>query len=372
MARNELYDLAFDDMPDERMAHAFQRAALPAEILGDLRALISGVHSPLAMRSSSLLEDALHEPFAGVYATKMIPNNQHSPDVRFQKLVEAIKFIYASTYFGSAKDYLQATGREVGIEKMAVIIQEVVGRRHDERFYPHLSGVARSYNFYASGYAKPEDGVVHLALGLGKTIVDGGMSWMYSPARPKVNPPVGSPAELLKLTQTTFWAVNMGKPPAYDPVHETEYLVKAGLGEAERDGVLRYLASTFDPHSGRITPGVGQTGPRLLTFAPLLVWEEAPLNRLLKQLLVLSEQAYDAPVEIEFAMNLDEQKRSRHRFGFLQARPMVVSSEQVEIDPADMTGEDVLLASASVLGNGVNDSIRDIVYVRPERFQGSS
>ncbi len=371
MARNDLYAVASDDLPDERLAHAFQQAALPAEILGDLRALIAGVHKPLAVRSSSLLEDALHEPFAGVYGTKMIPNNQHSPDLRFQKLVEAIKFLYASTFFGSAKDYLRATGREAGAEKMAVIIQEVVGKRHDNRFYPHLSGVARSYNFYASDPAKPEDGVVHLALGLGKTIVDGGMSWIYSPARPKVNPPVGSPAELLKRTQTTFWAVNMGSPPAFDPTRETEYLILAGLGEAEYDGVLRYLASTFDPHSGRITPGVGQTGPRLLTFAPLLVWEEAPLNRLLQTLLTLSEQTYDAPVEIEFAMNLDEQRRPRHQFGFLQARPMVVSSEQVEIDPADMTGAAVLLASNSVLGNGVNNSICDIVYVRPERFDAT-
>ncbi len=374
MVHNDLHAITHDGLPDDHLAHIFQQAHLPVEILGDLRALIVDVHSPLAVRSSSLLEDALHEPFAGVYATKMIPNNQHSPDVRFQKLVEAIKFLYASTFFGAAKDYLKATRRRVVAEEMAVIIQEVLGQRHGDRFYPHLSGVARSYNYYARGRARPEDGVVHLALGLGKTIVDGGVSWMYSPVRPQVNPPVGSPAELFKLTQTTFWAVNMGKPPAYDPIRETEYLITAGLAEAERDGVLRYLASTFDPQSDRITPGMGRPGPRLLTFAPLLVWKEAPLNRLLKRLLALSEQAHDAPVEIEFAMVLDDpgtrpsQARARHRFGFLQARPMVVSSEQVEITPTDMTGQAVLLASDSVLGNGINNSICDIVYIPPERF----
>ena len=180
--RNHLSDLKFDDMTDSRIGHAFQQADLPTELLGDLRALSEQVKTPLAIRSSSLLEDALDRPFAGVYATKMIPNNQPDADTRFRKLIEAIKFVYASTCFREARDYIRTTGCQPEEEKMAVILQEVVGRRHNERFYPDVSGVGRSYNFYCSPPATPKDRVVNLALGLGKTIVDGGLSWTYSPA----------------------------------------------------------------------------------------------------------------------------------------------------------------------------------------------
>jgi hypothetical protein len=364
MKRNNLYEITGEDRPDERIAHAFQRAYLPAEILGDLRALISQVHTPLAIRSSSMLEDALYQPFAGIYATKMIPNNQSDTDTRFKKLVEAIKFVYASTYFKAARDYLRATEHRVEDEKMGVIIQEVVGERHNNRFYPQLSGVARSFNYYPMGRAKPEQGVVNLALGLGKTIVDGGISWVYCPAYPKISPPYGSVGELLKQTQTEFWAVNMGKPPAYDPIRETEYLLKANLEDAEEDGTLRYLASTFDAQSGRVTMGTGVEGPRILTFAPLLLLNELALNNLIKSLLTFCETSVGAPVEIEFAMTFNPP-----RFGFLQVRPMVVSHEEIEIENRELTGSQVLIASENVLGNGTLNNLKDIVYVKPECFE---
>ncbi|MBI4500863.1 MAG: phosphoenolpyruvate synthase, partial [Gemmatimonadetes bacterium] len=182
MERNRLHDVVGEELPDDRLANAFQQADLPTELLGDLRALVGQLHQPLAVRSSSLLEDALYRPFAGVYATKMIPNNQPDPDLRFRRLVEAVKFVYASTFFASARNYVRMTEHRIEEEKMAVLIQEVVGRRHGDRFYPEVSGVARSYNFYRFGHARPEDGVAILALGLGKTIVDGGLVWSYSPA----------------------------------------------------------------------------------------------------------------------------------------------------------------------------------------------
>ena len=205
MKQNKLYDIAYSDLPDGRIAHAFQKAELPFEILGDLRALIAQVTTPLAIRSSSMLEDALHEPFAGIYGTKMTPNNQHDISIRFNKLVEGIKFVYASTFFREAKDYIRATRHKSEDEKMAVIIQEIVGGRHGDRFYPQLSGVARSHNYYAFGNAKPEDGIVNLALGLGKTIVDGGTSWAYSPAYPRAEPPFGSVNDMLK--NIVLWVV---------------------------------------------------------------------------------------------------------------------------------------------------------------------
>lgn len=215
MERNKLNKAAFNDMPDDRIAHVFQKAKLPFEILGDLQALATNVRHPLAVRSSSLLEDAMYEPFAGIYATKMTPNNQMDADSRFRKLVEAIKFVYASVYFKAARDYMAAASHNIEDEKMAVIIQKVAGSRHGDRFYPELSGVARSYNFYPTGRAKPEQGVVNLALGLGRTIVDGGVSWTYTPAYPKISPPFASTSDMLKQTQNEFWAVNMGKAPAY-------------------------------------------------------------------------------------------------------------------------------------------------------------
>ncbi|MGA7617684.1 MAG: PEP/pyruvate-binding domain-containing protein [Thermoanaerobaculia bacterium] len=347
---------------DEEIARAFQRGDMPVEVLGDLRALVEQVKTPLAIRSSSLLEDALGEPFAGVYQTKMIPNNQPSPDDRFRPLVDAIKLVWASTFFSGARRY-RAAAADIREEKMAVIIQEVVGDRYDQRFYPYVSGVARSINYYPTGRARPEDGVANLALGLGKTIVDGSVCWTYSPAFPAAAPPVGSPLELVKTTQTSFWAVNMGKPPAYDPIHETEFLVQPGLDDAENDGSLDWVASTFDAAAGRITPGIGRSGPRVLDFAMILALREQPLNDIVRELLTLFEKSLEAPVEIEFAMSLEPA-----RFGFLQVRPMMVSSAIVEIDEDDLFGPDVLVASERVLGNGEIETIRDVVYVRPDRF----
>ncbi|HYM74344.1 MAG TPA: PEP/pyruvate-binding domain-containing protein [Candidatus Dormibacteraeota bacterium] len=370
IAQNHLAELPFQEMPDNRIAHAFQKGDLPIELLGDLRALIVQVKTPLAIRSSSLLEDAQERPFAGVYATKMIPNNQPDPDIRFRRLVEAIKFVYASTYFREARDYMRTTGTRPSDEKMAVIIQEVVGQRRGDRFYPDISGVARSYNFYAFEPARPEDGVVTLALGLGKTIVDGGIGWTFSPAYPKKPPPFASVQELLKSTQTEFWAVNMGKAPAYDPVSESEYLVHANLSDAEGDEALYFLASTYDPERDRIVPGIGTRGPRILNFAPMLVQEQFPVNNLVTALLKVSERAMDAKVEIEFAITLQEQRdgRPRARLGFLQVRSMVVSDQVVDVAVEDLTDARAIVASDMVMGNGIAEDIQDIVFVRPDRF----
>jgi hypothetical protein len=364
MSKNDLYKIADSGLPDDRIALTFQKADLPFGILGDLRTLISKVKSPLAIRSSSMLEDAINEPFAGIYSTKMTPNNQSEIDTRFSKLVEAIKLVYASVYFKSARDYMAATSHKIEEEKMAVIIQEIVGTRQGDRFYPEVSGVARSYNFYPFGNAKPENGVVNLAFGLGKTIVDGGISWVYSPALPKESPPYGSIGEILKQTQTEFWTVNMGKPPAYDPIKETEFMIKENIVSAEPDDTLRFVASTYIADSGRLSIGTGSRGSRVINFAYLLVLNDIPLNNLIKTLLSLCEEALSTPVEIEFAVTFN-----LTRFGFLQVRPMVVSSDEVTVIDDDMTGDNILIASKNVLGNGINNRIEDIVYVNHELFE---
>jgi len=364
--RNKLSQIAYSDEPDDRIAHAFQKADLPFEILGDLRALISQVNTPLAVRSSSMLEDAMHEPFAGIYGTKMTPNNQPDVNARFNKLVEAIKYVYATTFFRSAKDYMKATPHKTEDEKMAVIIQEVIGKKYGTRFYPELSGVGRSHNYYAFGHADPGDGIVNLALGLGKTIVDGGNSWSYTPAYPKADPPYNSINDMLNNTQRTFWSVNMGKTTAYDPVKETEYMLEENIVTAEKDETLRYLASTLDSQSGRIVMGVSKSGPRLLNFSPILRLGEIPLNDLLIKLMEVCENNEGAPVEIEFAMTFNS--KGPHKFGFLQVRPMAVSNDVVDIDNADLMGDQVLASSEKVLGNGTNNLIQDIVYIKQEAF----
>lgn len=364
MRENKLAEIASSDLPDDRISHAFQVSEMPFEVLRELRQLIDEVHTPIAVRSSSLLEDAKHKPFAGVYATKMIPNREYDPDIRFRQLLEAIKFVYASTFTKSAKNYRAAVGHRVEDEKMAVIIQKIIGKRSYKRFYPALSGVARSYNFYPLPPTKPEDGVVNLALGLGKTIVDGGISWTYSPAYPKIEPPFGSVKELIKGTQTEFWTVNMGDQVDYDPVNETEYLLQENIVVAERDDTLRYLSSTYDQQSGRLTAGIGFKGPRALTFAPLLVLQELPLNRLILKLLSICEEALNTAVEIEFAMTFDP-----NQFGFLQVRSMVIPMNEVHVMEDELFGENVFLASETVFGNGVVESIKDVLYVKPEEFE---
>lgn len=357
---------AVDGRRDDEIARAFQRASLPAGLVGDLRALMEDVHAPLALRSSSLLEDALEHPFAGVYGTKMTPNDQFDADVRFTRMVEGIKLVWASTFFAAARAYRARVGAGES-ERMAVLVQEVVGRRHRGRYYPDVSGVARSLAFYRFGGTAPEEGIAQLALGLGRTIVQGEPAWTFSPAHPKALPPYRSTGDLLRDTQTRFWAVRMGDPPEYDPTRETEYLVHTPLGDAERDGTLCLTASTFDPGSERLVPGVGRAGPRVLTFAPLLVLEELPLAALVRALLALTAGALGGPVELEFAVTLPDAGDAAPRFCLLQARRMAVSSERLDL-AAERPGWAPLVSSDHVLGNGAVEGIADVVYLVPERF----
>jgi len=381
LERNRLHDLVYSGADDRQIALALQRAELPTEIVGDLWALVRQVHTPLAVRSSSLLEDALEHPFAGVYATKMIPNNQHAPETRFRKLIEAVKFVYASTFFRAARTYVHVAGRAPEEEKMAVIVQEVVGHRHGPRFYPEVAGVARSWDFYPTSHARPADGVLDLALGLGRTIVDGGRVWTCSPAHPRSVPPFNSVDHMIEQTQSQFWAVNMGPPPAYDPTVETEYLVHAGLAEAEVDGTLVHVASTYDADSDRVVMGVGARGPRVVDFAPLLRLAPWPVVEAVRGLLALFAGRLGTPVEIEFALTFPGPSSTGAplspgapeglpaRLGFLQVRPMLVNSQTVEIGDDELAGLRTVVRSEHVMGNGVIEGLRDVVYVKPEVFE---
>ncbi len=369
MVSNNLYEVVYSGDSDTYIAHKFQKAELPVNLVGDLRSIASEAKTPLAIRSSSLFEDAVFEPFAGIYATKMISNNQLDEDTRFKRIVEAVKFVYASTFFKKAMEYMFSVDKRPKDEKMAVIIQEVVGSRHGNKFYPSISGVARSYNFYPIGRSKPEEGVINLAMGLGKTIVDGGVSWTFSPAYPNVPAPFGSIKALMDNTQRNFWAVNMEKPYLYDPVNEEEYLLHLDINEAEHDGTLDYVCSTYDAASDRVKPGTGTEGPRIVNFNPILDLNLIPLNPLLKELLKISERALEAPVEIEFAVNIDGEN-APPRFGFLQVRPMTVTTDIIDIEENEFSGS--IMPEGYVLGNGVVDYLSDIVFLKPEVFDISN
>jgi hypothetical protein len=365
--RNRLRALLDDpDVSDRAVADAFQRADFPVEWIGDLTALAAATQTPLAIRSSGVLEDDAQRPFAGVYGTKMTPNHQPSPSDRFRRLAEGVKFVYASTWFRSARDYARAAG-ETRPESMAVLLQEVVGRRHGDLWYPDVAGVARSWNVLPPPGARREDGIVLLALGLGKTIVDGGACWSYSPARPGVPPPFESARDLLDHTQRRFWAIRMSPPARFDPTREEEWLADQDLARAESDGVLGLLASTHDGARERFVSGCGLPGPRALTFAPMLIHRRPPLADAVATLVRLAEESHGQEVEIEFAVTIDRDGQAG-RLALLQVRPLRLAEGRVDVSAADLVAPDVVVASDRAIGNVARDDLTDVVWVDPATF----
>lgn len=369
--RNDLHGFAIECQDDDRINRAFQKASLPATILGDLRDYVRTVTTPIAVRSSSLLEDAMYQPFAGIYATKMLPNNSRDLDVRFRHLVSAVKFVYASAFMKSAKSYIRATNHKVEEEKMAVLLQKVEGRQHGDLFYPHFSGVGRSYDFYPAGSAKPEDGVVNVALGLGKAIVDGGMSLRFTPRYPRVLPQFGTLKDMLDNSQKRFYTVEMNNSNWGSTMNEDQYITSHGLEQAEKDGTLEYLGSTYDAANERVMDGITRPGPRVLNFAHILKSGIFPLPQITDYLLKMGEKAMGCPVEIEFAVTLGEKRPMPARFGLLQIRPMVVSHDLVDVDPDSFATEELLCITQTALGNGTIQSIQDVVYVKPDDFSAA-
>jgi CheY-like chemotaxis protein len=365
---NNLLTFAVENHSDNHIVNRFINASLPAKMVGDLRDFIKHVRVPLAVRSSSLLEDSLYLPFAGIYATKMLPNDQYGDDIRFLNLVNAIKFVYASTFFRQAKSYINSTPHRIEDEKMAIVIQPVVGTLYRDCFYPDFSGVARSYNYYPVGQAKPEDGVVNVALGLGKTVVDGGVSLRFTPAFAGILPQFTSIKDMFSFSQRDFYAVSMKHTASVAFLEEDQYLVKQGLERAEKDGVLQYLASTYSRENDAVYDGISFSGPRIINFAHILKNEIFPLAKILQCLLKLSSEAMDCPVEIEFAATLDAANVFPAVFSILQVRPLVVNDELVKVELAATQNEFALCYSDQVLGNGVSQIIQDIIFVKPTIF----
>ncbi|MBN1447863.1 MAG: response regulator [Bacteroidetes bacterium] len=370
MERNDLLPIVIQNIPDEEIVQAFMQAHFPENVEKDLRAIVQRNHQPLAIRSSSLLEDTLYQPFAGIYATVMLPNSNIDVDVRFEELQQAIKFVFASTYLRGAKNYIEATGHRIEEEQMAVLIQEMAGTRFDRYYYPHYSGVARSFNYYPFGDAKQFDGIVNLAVGLGKTIVDGGVSAQFCPLYPTIMPQFATRKDYFSNSQKKFWAVDLEADPLHQKPSEEENLELLDVKDAERHGTLEYLASTYCAEDDTLYEGTFRKGLRVVNFAPILQSEFIPLAKVLRLLMSLCETAMNCPVEIEFAGVLGQHFDDISEFDFLQVRPMVKEEGTVEIREDHLKPEDLLLRSRNVLGNGIY-RLQDIIYVIPEDFDNA-
>jgi len=363
LAENELRRFAVECEDDDELRERFAAAALPPEIELDLRAFLEHARFPLAVRSSSLLEDSVHQPFTGVYDTFMVANDAIALDERLREALAAIKAVYASTFSRAAKAYLRATTYRLEEEKMAVILQRLVGAAHGDRFYPTLSGVARSHNFYPTGPMRAEDGIVAVALGLGRTIVDGEACLRFCPRYPQHVPQLTSAREALATTQRGFWALPTAAGGGHEAMREEHF----PLETAEADGVLGAVASTYSHQDDTLTDGVSRAGARVVTFAPILKRRDPPLADVLATLLAEGSRGMGTPVEIEFAVELVA-AGDRAELGVLQMRPLALATLRETTEIGTIGAERVLCRSASVLGNGLIDGIRDVVYVDPQAF----
>lgn len=370
MDHNNLYQLALSDADDAVILDAFRRATLPASLEGDILTFIEATSSPIAVRSSSLLEDSHYQPFAGIYNTYMVPllDNRHR---MLSMLCDAIKGVYASVFFKDSKAYMQATRNVIDQEKMAVILQEVVGRQYGDRYYPSISGVGRSLNYYPIGDELAEEGIVSLALGLGKYIVDGGQTLRICPHHPGKVLQMSDTEMALRETQTRFYALDLKNMGENFSVDDAFNLLKLSVREADKDGALQYLASTYNPTDQVIYPGVYPEGRKIISFVGVLEHDVVPLPHLLREVLRLGQEAMRRPVEIEFAVEIDATTRSCV-FYLLQIRPMVDVKSDVHINLSEIRPETILLQSNNALGHGQMDDLTDVVYVKTDGYNAGN
>ena len=371
METNELYPVALSDVDDETILKYFLRASLPARLIEDLMAFFDVVKSPIAVRSSSLLEDSHYQPFAGIYSTYMVPKLEDKYDM-LRTLSDAIKAVYASVFYRDSKAYMTATSNLIDQEKMAIVLQEVVGNRYNDRFYPTISGVARSLNFYPIGNEKAEDGIANIALGLGKYIVDGGQTLRFSPRHPHNILQMSTMDFALRETQTRFYALDLKNLADQFSVDDSFNLLRLNLKDADADGSLKFIVSTYDPYDQVIRDGYYPGGRKILSFVNVLQHEVFPLADTLDQILHVGQDEMGRPIEIEFAVNIDPQNPGFATFYLLQVRPIVDNKEVMEEDLTLVVQEDTILTSTSVLGHGIVTDVQDIIYVKTGAFCSSN
>ncbi len=371
MELNNLYSFALqEEASDDEILEHFLKAKLPEKARDNLYTIVSLAERPLAIRSSSLLEDSHYQPFAGIYNTYMIPLVKDY-GAMYKMLCTAIKAVYASAFFADSKAYMQATSNVIDEEKMAIVLQPIIGTAYGNRYYPTLSGVARSIDYYPIPPEKPEDGTVSIAFGLGKYVVDGGLSLRFSPKYPKKILQTSNTDMALQETQKQFYALDLD-PDHFSPKSDdSTNLLKMRIKEAEKDGSLKRVASTYDFHNHTVRDGYNYDGKKLVTFSSILKHNTFPLAEILVQVLKLGEQEMGKPVEIEFVVDLNVPDGQEINFHLLQIRPIASISESVSISEKKLSEDDSVIISKSALGNGIVKDIRDVVYIRPESFNAA-
>ena len=373
METNELYPVALSDVDDDTILKYFLRASLPSRLIEDLMAFSEVVKGPIAIRSSSLLEDSHYQPFAGIYSTYMIPKHEDKYEM-LRSLSDGIKAVYASVFYRDSKAYMTATSNLIDQEKMAVVLQEVVGTQYGDHYYPTISGVARSLNFYPIGNEKAEDGIANIALGLGKYIVDGGLTLRFSPRHPHNILQMSTTDFALRETQTRFYALDLNPENIANKfsVDDAFNLKKLTLKDADADGSLKFITSTYDPYDMIIRDGYYPGGRKILSFVNVLQHDVFPLASTLDQLLQIGQKEMGRPVEIEFAINMNKQDPRKASFFLLQIRPIVDNKEVMNEDLSVIQPEDTILSSTSVLGHGIINDVHDIIYVKTGAFNAAN
>nr|WP_319401406.1 PEP/pyruvate-binding domain-containing protein [uncultured Carboxylicivirga sp.] len=367
MEVNKLYPVALSDVSDEEIMNAFVAGNLPERIHGDLLKFISIVKGPIAIRSSSVLEDSHYQPFAGIYSTYMISKGTDDKVV-LNQLCDAIKCVYASAFYRSSKRYMEATMNVIDEERMGIVLQEVVGQKHGDVFYPTFSGVGRSVNFYPIAPEKAEDGTVNVAMGLGKHIVEGGMTLRFSPKYPQKILQLSSPDLAVKETQKSFYALDLNSDSFKPSVNDAVNIKKLAIKAAEEHGTLRWLGSVYDYNTHMVRDGLMAKGLRLVTFANVLKYDAFPLAEIMRIVLEIGQKEMNQPVEVEFAVDLQTPNGEPPVFYLLQIRPIVDSKETISEKLEEINPEETLIYSASALGNGVVNGVKDVIYIKKEGF----
>jgi len=371
---NELQYLANNkkNISDKEIAKIFINSKIPKKLKQKLTKVLIHFKKPIAVRSSSLLEDSQNHPFAGLYSTYMIPNNNTDNKIRLEQLCQAIKLVYASVFYKEAKVYIQSTSAKIDEEKMAVIIQELIGNEYMGWFFPTISGVAQSFNFYPISYQKREDGLVSMAVGLGYTVVGGEQTLKFSPKFPEIIPDFSSPSSILKNSQKELYVLNTKKSRFKLSEKEDSTLEKINISDIAKYNVLNNIASTYDNNDGSIRDYYSEDGPNVITFAGILKYNSFPLSNILIDLLDEGQKSMGSPIEIEFAVNFDRGSKNP-TFSIIQIRPLIISKEQNQIKwkEEEIEKENIFIKSNKALGNGIIDNIKNIVYVKPEKFNSS-
>jgi hypothetical protein len=369
MERNHLWDFVKDEKDFDVIQRIFMESSLSFTVEKKLRVFLKKISKPLAVRSSSLFEDSMSQPFSGIFGTYLVPNNDPDTDIRLKQLSDAIKLVFASIYSKNARAYFEAINYKIELEKMAVVIQEVVGSKYDGAFYPHISGSAQSFNFYPVAHMTPRDGFAVTAIGLGQYVMEGNMAYRFSPAYPTID--IISQKDLYKNSQVSFYAIDLTKKDLNLLEGENAGLKMLDISVAEDHGTLNHIASVMNPDNDTITPGLDSHGPRVINFADILKYNYIPLASTLKTVLDVVTEACGTPVEIEFAADLTKDEAGNASFYLLQIKPLLGTGSEYSIDPDTIDEKGLILLTSKSMGNGVINDISDVIFIDPEKFDNN-